>query len=247
MSSKQTPASPDYQGAAQQTGAASQANVNQQTQANRANQTNALGASTQWHQDPNTGQWTQTSSLGPGLQGAVTNLEGQVSSQGPLDNGTAARDQAITGAYNQATSRLNPQWAQSNEQLGARLANQGLDPSSQAYRNAMLAQSQAQNDAYGSAMNNAIGQGTAAQQATFNENLAAQNAPYQQLGQLFGFGGQSGYNAAGQAQAPDFLGAANSQGQYNMDAFKAQNEAATSNISGITNLMKGATSLFGLG
>ena len=245
MSSKQAPASPDYQGAAQQTANSSQGAVNQQTLSNRANQTNVLGATSQWNQGPD-GNWTQSSSLGSGLQGGVNNLEGQISSQGPLDTGTQARDQAIQAAYGQATSRLNPQWQQSNEQLSSNLANQGLDPSSAAYRNAMQQQGQAQNDAYGSAMNSAIGQGTAAQQATFNENLQAQDAPYQQLQQLFGLGGQSGYNAAGQGQAANYLGAAQDAGNYGLQAFQDNNQATASNVAGASNLLKGATSLFGL-
>lgn len=237
MSVKQAPQSPDYQGAAQQTGDASKSNVNQQTAANRPNQTNALGSQSQWSQDAS-GNWTQSSSLAPGLQSGANNLEGQIANQGPLGNGEDARNQAITGAYNQATSRLDPRFAQADEQLSSKLANQGLDPNSQAYRNAMLQQSQSKNDAYGSAMNSAIGQGTAAQQATFNENLQAQNAPYQQLQGLLGLGGQSGFNAAGQAQAPNYLGAALGQGQYNMDAWQASNQANADLWGGIGGLAK---------
>lgn len=213
------PAAPDYTGAAQLQGAASTGAVNQQTQANRPTQVNAFGSS-QWSMDPN-GNWMQSNSLSPGLNATNQNLQMQAyaNSQNGIGTGEDARNQAITGAYNQATSRLDPQWAQSNEQLNSTLANQGLDPNSQASRNAMLQQSQAKNDAYGSAMNSAIGQGTAAQQATFNENLQAQQLPYQQMGAMYGLSQPFGFNAAGQAQVPDYLQAAMAAGGYNMQQY----------------------------
>lgn len=158
---------------------------NQQQYMDAAHPNTSTGTGSQsWHQDPKTGTWSESNTLNGGLASGQANLSSQIGAQGPIGNGDQARDQAISGAYNQATSRLNPQWAQSNEQLGQQLASEGLDPNSQAYRNAMLTQSQAQNDAYGSAMNSAIGQGTAAQQATFGENYQASMAPYQQLASL---------------------------------------------------------------
>lgn len=185
--------------------AASAAAVATQTQGNRPDQNTPFGFS-HWTHDAN-GNWTQTSGLSPDLQAAAGGLESQAKANALRGIGTGedARNQAITGAYNQATSRLDPQWAQRDEHLSSALANQGLDPNSQAYRNAMLQQSQARNDAYGSAMNSAIGQGTAAQQATFNENLQAQQLPYQQMGALHGLGQPYGFNAGGlpQTSNPD--------------------------------------------
>lgn len=238
------PAAPDYTGAAQLQGAASTGAVNQQTTANRPTQVNAFGSS-QWSMDPN-GNWMQSNSLSPGLSATNNNLQMQAyaNSQNGIGNGEDARNQAVTGAYNQATSRLDPQWAQSNEQLGSTLANQGLDPNSQAYRNAMLQQSQAKNDAYGSAMNSAIGQGTAAQQATFGENLQAQQLPYQQMGAMYGLSQPFGFNAAGQAQVPDYLQAAMATGGYNMQQYQIDQQRAaeetSAGINAVGNIAAGA-------
>lgn len=227
----------DFGQAAAAQGAAGQAATAQQTQANRPDQQGVLGG-IKWKQNPD-GSWTQTTSLAPGLQGASNNLQNQIANQGPLDNGSAAREQAISGAYNQAVSRLNPQFAQSDQQMASTLANQGLDPNSQAYRTAMQRYGEQKNDAYNQALYSAIGQGTAAQQATFNENLAAQNNPYQQLGQLQGFAnGQPGFGAAGQAQPTPYLQAAEAAAGM-LDKTNAQNSQNGSDLASGTMGMLG--------
>ncbi len=174
-----------------------------QTRANRPTQNTPFGF-TNWTTDAN-GNPVQNTGLSGNLQGANDALQQQAKANALRGVGTGedARNQAITGAYNQATSRLDPQWAQRDEHLASALANQGLDPNSQAYRNAMLQQSQSRNDAYGSAMNSAIGQGTAAQQATFNENVQGQQLPYQQMGALHGLSQPFGFNAAGRVETPN--------------------------------------------
>lgn len=229
----------DFGQAAEGTAASAQQSVNAQTQANRANQQTGFG-SEQWSQDPN-GNWTQNTSLNQPLGGTLGNLQGQAfsNSQSPIGNGDQARDQAITGAYNQATSRLDPQWNQAQEQQQAQLLNQGLDPGSQASQQSMGDFSRAKNDAYSSAMNGAIGQGTAAQQATFGENYQAQMAPYQQMGALQGFqNGMPGYNAAGVAPGANYLTAAEAS------AGILQNQNAT-NQSNSTDTISGGMGMLG--
>lgn len=119
-----------------------------------------------------------------GLGQGATNLMNQIGSQGALPTGMEARDQAITSAWEQAKSRLDPMFQQKDEALRARLANQGLDPGSQAGDAATQNFGMQQNDAYTQALANAIGQGTNAGNAIFQQGLQAQNAPYSQLGQL---------------------------------------------------------------
>lgn len=233
---KGAPPPPDYAGAAEATGASGQASVNAQTQANRPNQNGPFGFSS-WSQGPD-GRWTQNTGLSGPLAGAADGLEGQIARQGPLDNGSAARDQAIEGAYKQSISRLDPQWGQRDEGQQAQLAAQGLAPGSQAYERARADFGRDRNDAYSSAMASAIGQGTAAQQATFGENLAAQEQPYQQLGQLKQLGQQGSFDPAGAWNATNYLGAAGLAGNYNLnsaqmsqqfwsDLMKGGGEAAT--------------------
>ncbi len=233
------PTSPDYMGAAEKTGQSSQANVNAQTMANRPNQSTDF-ASSEWAQNPD-GSWTQNSRLRGGLGDAATALQGQAgrdlstpmdwSQFGKLDDGSAARDQAIKASYDQSTSRLNPQWDQRNQQMQSGLANQGLDPNSQAARNASLQFNQGRNDAYGSAMNSAIHDGRDAQTATFNQNMMARQQAIaealRQRGQstdelknLQGFLGQADFHGAGQAAPTNYSGAADNQGQWDDNKWK---------------------------
>src|SRR5262252_4361373 len=58
--------------------------------------------------------------------------------------------------WNQAQSRLNPQWQTQSDQMAAQLANQGITPGSEAWNRQMSQFNLAKNDAYGQAMNQAI-------------------------------------------------------------------------------------------
>lgn len=238
--------SPDYFGSAYQQSQAGQQNVNSQTAANRPNQTNAYGSQQQWSYGPD-GQLQLNQSFGGALGQAGQNYQQQFlqNSQTPLDNGSAARDSAITGAYGQATSRLNPQFAQQGDALNAQLANQGLSPGTAAYRTAQQQFGQQKNDAYSSAMNGAIAQGTAAQQATFGENLAAQQYPLQQLQGMQGFLGQAGFNSAGMAQAPNYLGAAQNAGNYQLGQASNSNQVLGDVAGGVAQLGTAAANAYG--
>lgn len=153
--------------------------------------------------------------LAGGLGTAAQGLMGQAGSLGQgLDwgqfgkpmTGDAARDQAINASYGQATSRLDPMWSRREDQLRTRLLNQGLAEDSEAYRNAMGDLQRDRNDAYSSAMNMAIGQGTQAGDSAFRNNMLSyqqqvadairqRQLPLQELGMLQGFLGQPGYHA----------------------------------------------------
>ena len=91
----------------------------------------------------------------------------------------AARQQAQDAAYRQATSRLDPQFAQSGEALRTQLMNQGLAPGEEAYTNAMRDYNFGKNDAYGSAFNNSFNNGLNAQQADFGMQNQANTANIQ--------------------------------------------------------------------
>lgn len=220
---KGAPPPPDYYGAALAQGQSGQQSIGQQTQANRPNQWTSFGGEN-WVQGPD-GQWTQKTTLNPTLNGALGNVQNQAANNaanGP-QNSLQAQQQAIDANYNQAARRLNPQWAQSDEQLGAQLANQGIAPGSAAYNTAMANQSQAKNDAYSSAMNNAIGMGN----QTAQMQLAEQMAPYQQMGALQGLqNGLPGFNAAGAYQPTDYLGAAEAMGGYGLQQSQLNHQQA---------------------
>lgn len=180
-----------------------------QTKANRPDQTNAFGTSTHWNPDG-----SQTSSFGGGLGAAAGNLENQLaaSTASPMDFGSLpelqygqdAFNRASDAAYKQETSRLDPMWGQREEAERARLANQGLDPGSEAFQHAMDDFGRGRNDAYQGAINSSIGLGQSAANQMFNQSSAARTQrlaemllgkklPLEMLQGLGGFTGQAGF------------------------------------------------------
>ncbi len=124
-------------------------------------------------------------------------VQGQV---GPADLAVANK-QAQDAAYAQATSRLDPQFATSENQERTRLVNQGLSENSDAYRNAMDTFNRGKTDAYSAAQQAAVGQGNTAEQQLFGENLSqgqfANSAANQQYAQNQG---QAQFNNTTQGQ-----------------------------------------------
>ena len=81
-------------------------------------------------------------------------------------------NQVTQAMYGQATSRLDPQWQESEQRLNDQLAQQGIPVGSDAYNKAMGDFSRAKNDAYTSALNSSIVSG--AQQGSTDYGLALQ-------------------------------------------------------------------------
>ena len=262
---KSAPTPPDFTGAAREQANASRDIARQQTAANRPNQTNAFGASVSWEQGPD-GQWTQRQSFGGPMGGAAQAVQQQaanalgqpldLSSLGALGTGDDARNQAIESAYGQATSRLDPQWNKRGDALRTQLLNQGLSEGSEAYKSAMQDFGQQRNDAYTSALASAIGQGTAAGDSVFRNNMASRqqalseilrgrSQPLMEAQALQGFLTQPGFMGASAGQAPNLLGAA--QGQYGADlsSWQASNQATADLWGGLLNAGMGLYSLAG--
>lgn len=156
----------------------------QSTNANRPDVNGPFGGQS-WKQDPATGEWTVNTEFNNDLGNAQNDLQkGYAEALKKPLSGDAARDQAINSAYGQATSRLDPQWAKREEAQRTQLLNQGLDPSSEAYKSAMADTGQQRNDAYTSAMNSAIGQGTQAGNDVFRNDLALRQSYVPQMQQM---------------------------------------------------------------
>jgi hypothetical protein len=121
------------------------------------NQTNAFGVNSSWNKGAD-GRMNQTQSFGGPLGDLNQNLQGQAANawSSPLDNGAQARQHAEDAIYSRGASRLDPQFAQQEQAMTSGLANQGLDPGSQAFNNAYGNFSRAKNDAYGSLSQDAI-------------------------------------------------------------------------------------------
>lgn len=257
------PDTPDFGAAAAQQGAANAGAVNAQTNANRPGQNTPFGF-TQWSQNPD-GTWTQNTGLQGGLGAAATGLQGQAaglakpfdfSQFGELDDGSAAREQAINASFDQQASRLNPMFANREDSMRTELANQGLDPNSQAARGARSDFNTARNDAFSGAMNSAIREGTAAQQATFGQNMAARQQqiaealkgrqlPMEELAALQGFTQMPGFMGAGAAAPTPYLQALMLQGGFDMQKWLAQQQMAGDIMGGVGEAANAGASAIG--
>lgn len=151
-------------------------------------------------------------------------VQGQVG--GDLDQ---ARQQAIDAAYSQATSRLDPQWNQAQQQLDAKLAAQGFSQNSDGTRTAQMDFDRAKNDAYNQANYSAIGAGETAAQNLFARQLSQGQFANQAAGQEYAQNqGQAAFNnqTAGQDYtqnqgAAQFANQAQNQ-QFNQSLANAQ-------------------------
>lgn len=252
---KNAPAPPDYMALVDKQAAASQQAVDRQTQANRPNQSTD-NASSSWSQSPD-GKWSQQLRLNGPLGDANKALQGQAASalSTPLDysglqslnTGADARDQAITSAYGQATSRLDPRFAQQEDALRTRLLNQGLAEGSQAYNQAFGQFGRDKNDAYSSAMNGAIGQGTSAGSAIFNQSLAGRQQgmsellrqrqqPLSELQQMQGLTNMPGVAQAGRGETPNYFGAGQQLHEDEVRKWATEQGMTTDMINGLVNI-----------
>jgi hypothetical protein len=98
----------------------------------------------------------------------------------------AARQQTIDALYGQATSRLDPQFAEQQTALETQLANQGIMVGSDAYSKAMESLGRTQTDAYQTALNQAIAGGGAEQSRLFGLGGSARERAIQEAAYLRG-------------------------------------------------------------
>ena len=179
--------------------------------------------------------------VGQGLGEVAPSFTGDVSKT--ADQFSADRQAISDALYANQTKYLGDQFARDDERLRSQLLSRGLTEGSAAYDNALRDQQRTQNDAYGTAANNATSQSAQVQKlmqdallnsASTQQNLylqglsgaaTEQNQPLNQILALLG-GGQvsqpnlQGYGQYGQYQGADMLGAA--QSRYNSGLAGAQ-------------------------
>ena len=179
--------------------------------------------------------------VGQGLGDVAPSFTGDVSKT--ADQFSADRQAIADAMYANQTKYLGDQFARDDESLRSQLLSRGLTEGSAGYENALRDQQRAQNDAYGTAANNATTQSAqmqklmqdallnsaATQQGLYTQGLAGaateQNQPLNQILALMG-GGQvsdpklQGYGQYEQYQGADMLGAA--QSRYNSGLAGAQ-------------------------
>ena len=260
------PPAPDYTGAAQATAAGNMQAAQQSQQANLVNQNTPYG-SLNYTQDPTsrfssgnpsytsninlnqTGQqlldYSNQSALGLGaLQGGATQRVADTMGQ-PMDLSSVQKisDQS----YADQTARLDPQWDQNKKQFDAQMANQGITAGGEAYDNAARDFGQQRNDAYTQARQAAI----STMPQTYQLASAAYNQPLNALNALR-TGSQvtnPTFGSTPQQQTttgPNYLGAAQSTGQYNQGLYNANVGQQNAMTSGLFSLGGAGLNAYGL-
>jgi hypothetical protein len=174
----------------------------------------------------------------PGVQTSVAGA-GPIQTSVSSDFPTLVK-QAQDAAYQQQTQFLDPQFKQGRQQLIQMLADQGLQPGTEAYDRATGDFDRQQQQAYQSAQNSAVAAGNAQEQALFGQALGAgsfaNQAQAQQFGQNVGQG-----QFANQAQGQMFGQGFNLANLYN----QAVTGAAGQNINAEQANLGRAQAMFG--
>jgi len=260
--SASAPPAPDYAGAAKETAAGNLDAARAATAANRVNQYTPYG-SLEYKvsgEDPyGNATWSATQSLAPAQQQLLDYQNqaslglGQLTGKGlgyvnnmldtPFDTSKLPTtgfnpSQSYQDAYMQ---RLQPQIQQGREQLSTQLANSGIPVGSEAYRRAMMAQGQKENDLLAAATTQGFGVGQQARQSALQEQAYLRNEPLNTLNAVRSGAqvqGPSFVNSAQQATTagPDMLGAAQMGYNAQLAASNAQNAANNQMTSGLFSL-----------
>lgn len=254
-SSPSAPPAPDYKGAAVATAAGNKDAAIAAQEGSMVNQNTPYGAlkysqtGTSANGNPtytadialnNTGQqlldYSNQSALGLGaLQNGATQQVANTMSH-PMD--LSSVDDMYNKSYANQTARLDPQWQSNEEHQKNELANQGIMQGSHAYDDSMRVFNQGKNDAYQQAGQAAISNMPQTYQlasAAYNQPLNALNAlrtGSQVTNPTFGNTPQQQATAG-----PNYLGAAQSQGQFDQGLFNAQTGAANSANSGAMGML----------
>jgi hypothetical protein len=146
--------------------------------------------------------------------------------------------QTYQDAYMQ---RLQPQIEQGREALDVKLANQGIPVGSEAYRRAMLTQSQRENDLLSAATTSGFGVGDTARKTAFAEKAYMRNEPINTLNAVRSGGQVTGPSFVNSAMQPstagaDILGATSMGYNANLAASNASNAANNAMTSGMFSL-----------
>lgn len=146
---------------------------------NRVNQTDALGNTLQYSQTGTDAQGNpifsasqQLGQYGQAAAGGLAGLGGQYFAKAGDTSGLGSSD-ALDRAYGFATANLEPRFQRQTDALENKLRNQGLDPTSEAYRASMndnaLQQNEARNNLVTSLQGQMFNQGLQQRQQGMNE------------------------------------------------------------------------------
>jgi hypothetical protein len=263
---KDSPDTPDYEGAAQATAAGNADAARIATKANRVSQYTPYGNlvyTSGINGDPD--QWRMDQILSPTNQ-QLLDKNNQISLgladtantgldyvqnmlDSPFDTSRLPAEQINAGqtAQDAIMARLDPKFAQSENALRQRMANQGISAGSEAWDNEFRGFNEGKNDAYTQAALQGMGFGQQARQQSLQEQAYLRNEPINTLNAVR-TGAQvtsptfSNVPQQATTAGPDMLGAA--QGMYSaqLGASNAKNAATSNFMSGLFNLGSGAMS-----
>lgn len=240
-------------------------NAQQQAAFNRPNQTNQYGSTLNYTQtgtdangNPVFSQNQQLGSTGQQFAGGFANLGNQyfqgadqfLNNQPDLSNNAA-----FDKAYGYASANLEPRYQQQSSQLESKLRNQGLDPTSEAYKSATndlaLQQNESRNNLVSQLQGQMFNQGQQDRTRQVGELTSLTNPGVQYGGQSVtgGFANVPGVNVANVDVAG--LNNANYQQQYNN--YLQQMQSYNGMLGGLAGLggslltapITGGTSVFG--
>lgn len=261
-SSPSPPPAPDYAGAATATAAGNLEATRAAAAANRVNQYTPYGSMV-YNRDPNAATpdegWSVTQTLSPeqqqilqrnqnlstGLLGTAETGLGKVDEllANPTIDESRLAEMPISGMSVQDAimSRLEPQIGRQREQLSANLANQGIPIGSEAYQNAMTDQGQQENDLMTQAALQGINTGLGARQQGIQEQAFLQDRPLNVVNAL-----RTGSQVTmpqfttvpqqATTTGPNYLGAAQSQGQWDQNLYNQSVGSNNAMMSGLFSL-----------
>ena len=261
-SSPSPPPAPDYAGAAEATASGNLEATRAATAANRINQYTPYGSLT-YSRDPNAATpdegWSATQILSPeqyqilqrnqnlstGLLGTAETGLGKVNEllSNPTIDESRLAQMPISGQSVQDAimSRLEPQMGRRREQLDQSLANQGIPIGSEAYQNARTDLGQQENDLMTQAALQGINTGLGARQQGIQEQAFLQDRPLNVVNALRTGSQVTSPNFTNVPQqatttGPNYLGAAQQQGQWDQNTYNAGVGANNSMMSGLFGL-----------
>jgi hypothetical protein len=211
--------------------------------------------------------WTATQFLSPeqqkllDYQNATSMGLGELTGKGlgyvenMLDNPFTTKDLPSLGIdagqnYQDAyMERLRPQIEQSREAMDVKLANAGIPIGSEAYKRAMMTQSQKENDLLLGATTQGFGTGLSARQQGFSEASYLRNEPLNTLNAVRTGAQVTNPNFVSVPQqattrGADLLGAATAQGNYDTASANANAAQGAGMTSGLFSLAGTATMAF---
>lgn len=234
MSKPSAPPPPDYRGAAESQSASA-----------KYDQFTPYGGQYWSRPTPDQSTWSQYTFLAPDAQKTLDAQMGLSRGMGELGQAQmpALEDfyskpfdiQSMSEpAYQAITSRLDPEWNQRTQMEETKLRNQGLVPGGEAYDNAMRVFNQGKNDSY--------------QQATLASLQNAQDFQAQPLNIMNAIrtGAQVQNPQFGSSPGTNYLGAAQSAGQYGMGQYGNDVNQYNAMMGGLFGLGSAGVGAYGL-